>query len=91
MLFDRFWKLYPRKQNKQGARRAWNKLSPDMELCRTMSAALRRQMQSEEWTKDGGRFVPYPSTWLNGRRWEDEVPPPPGEAEPPKEAWGWGA
>ena len=23
--------------------------------------------------KDGGQFVPHPTTWLNQRRWEDEV------------------
>lgn len=22
--------------------------------------------------KDNGQYIPYPSTWLNQRRWEDE-------------------
>ena len=25
-------------------------------------------------TKDGGQYIPMPSTWLNGKRWEDEAP-----------------
>ena len=28
---------------------------------------------SDEWTKDDGKYIPHPSTWLNQRRWEDEV------------------
>lgn len=72
-LFDRFWQAYPKKRGKQDARRAWAKLNPSMELCRTMSAALTQQKQSDDWTREGGRFVPYPATWLNGRRWEDEI------------------
>lgn len=95
LMFDRFWHMYPRKVSKQAARRAWDKLKPDMLLCSQMSRALKAQMQSEEWTRDGGRFIPYPSTWLNGRRWEDELTPAPVSnpdtpAQPRQEAWGWG-
>lgn len=74
MLFDRFWKAYPKKKGKKKARDVWAKLVPDMELCRKMSAALEAQKKSREWTKDNGDFIPYPATWLNGRRWEDEIP-----------------
>lgn len=71
-LFERFWSAYPRKQNKERARRAWKKLNPDIALCRIMSDALERDKQSEQWRKDGGVYIPHPSSWLNGRRWEDE-------------------
>ncbi len=27
---------------------------------------------SKDWLKDNGQYIPYPSTWLNQRRWEDE-------------------
>jgi hypothetical protein len=74
MLFNRFWACYPRKVGKQEARKAWDKLKPDLILCSQMSRALKAQMQSEQWTRDGGRYIPHPSTWLNGRRWEDETP-----------------
>ena len=89
-LFERFWSAYPRKQNKERARRAWKKLNPDVELCRIMSAALERDKQSDQWRRDGGEYIPHPSSWLNGRRWEDEhgtvVPayePPPGNVRAP--------
>lgn len=71
--FDRFWALYPKKRNKPAALRAWRTINPTAALCMTMSRALKRQMRSEEWTKDGGRYVPYPASWLNGHRWEDAV------------------
>jgi hypothetical protein len=33
---------------------------------------LALQRQSAQWQRDDGQFIPHPSTWLNGRRWEDE-------------------
>jgi hypothetical protein len=69
--FDNFWSLYPRKEAKQSARKAWRKVKPD-ELPAIL-AGLRVAMQTEQWQKDGGQFVPLPATWLNGRRWEDEI------------------
>lgn len=74
MLFDRFWAAYPKKRDKMRARKAWKKLAPDMELCRVMAKALEQQKQSNDWLKDGGTYIPNPSTWLNNHRWEDELP-----------------
>ena len=71
--WDRFWAMYPRKVDKAKAIRAWNRLKADRKLMQTMSAALKAQRASEEWRRDNGRAIPYPSTWLNNRRWEDEV------------------
>lgn len=71
-LFDLFWAAYPRKVAKDKALRAWRRLNPDPELFQAMSAALERAKASREWQKEGGAYIPYPATWLNGRRWEDE-------------------
>lgn len=71
--WDRFWAIYPRKVDKAKAIRAWNKLKADRKLMQIMSAALKAQRTSEEWRRDNGRAIPYPSTWLNNRRWEDEL------------------
>jgi len=83
-LFERFWAAYPRKRNKDRARRAWKRLHPDMETCRAMSAALERDKRSRQWTKDSGEFIPHASTWLNNRPWEDgdDAPPTPSTAQP---------
>ena len=70
--FEAFWSAYPKKQNKQNALKAWDKLNPDLSLVETIVAAVERAKRSETWIKDGGRFIPLPTTYLNGRRWEDE-------------------
>ena len=71
-LFENFWKAYPRKTAKQAAIKAWNKLAPDERLTRKLLCSLEAQKQSAQWKDEGGRFIPHPATWLNGRRWEDE-------------------
>ena len=70
--FEFFWEKYPRKDNRQLAVRAWDKLKPDKELCYVMLAALERAKQSLQWTKDLGQFIPLFSTWLNQGRWENK-------------------
>lgn len=72
--FDRFWAAYPRHVNKQGSMRAFEKLKPTEELLEKMIEAIGKQIESEQWTKDNGQYIPHPQTWLNGKRWEDELP-----------------
>ncbi len=81
--FVKFWSAYPRKASKPDAAKAFAKIGPDETTLAAMLAALVWQTKSEQWQRDAGKFVPYPATWLNGRRWEDEPPRtigPPGEA-----------
>lgn len=82
--FQRFWSAYPRKIAKENARKAWHKLKPGPELLAVMLQAIERQKQSEQWRRDEGQFIPHPATWLNGRRWEDQLPLLP--ADPDEEA-----
>lgn len=70
-LFDAFWKSYPRGESKQAAIAAWDKLMPDDDLIDKMATALKRQKKSAEWLRGVG--IPYASTWLNQRRWEDDL------------------
>lgn len=71
--FNAFYAAYPRHEGKAAALKAWNKLAPDVVLQEQMGKALEVQKQSQQWRKDGGQYIPMPSTWLNGKRWEDEV------------------
>lgn len=71
--FNRFWEAYPKKTSKQTALKAWNKLNPNDELVNTILASLEAQKKLPQWTKDNGQYIPYPASWLNGKRWEDEV------------------
>ena len=36
-----------------------------------MMQALEKQKASADWQKANGQYIPNPSTWLNGERWED--------------------
>lgn len=71
-----FWQAYPRKVSKAEAEKAYRKLKPDAALQATLLAAVALQAKSQDWTKDEGRFIPHASTWLNQRRWEDQVATP---------------
>ncbi|MDI3399641.1 helix-turn-helix domain-containing protein [Pseudomonas sp. V88_4] len=78
--FDQFWKLYPKKKSRKDAAKAWAKLKPNEELRQTLITALGSHYISEDWTKDGGRYIPNAATWLNGERWHDELKPAPGKS-----------
>jgi hypothetical protein len=71
--FAAFWTAYPKKVAKPEAMKAWIKAAPDAELAEQIMAGLARAKQSKDWTKDDGQYIPHPTTWLNQRRWEDEV------------------
>lgn len=71
-LFQRFWDEYPKKVDKQKARKAFQKLSVTEDFLEVMLSELLRQKKSQEWRRDGGRYIPHASTWLNGHRWEDQ-------------------
>lgn len=68
--FEAFWTQYPRKENKDRARKAWTALKPGSELQAAMLAALARAKASKQWQDP--QFIPHASTWINGKRWEDE-------------------
>jgi len=71
--FQAFWSAYPRKTAKANALKAFEKLNPDDDLMRVILRALLRWSKSAQWTKDNGQYIPHAATWLNGRRWEDEL------------------
>ncbi|MHB1153416.1 MAG: hypothetical protein ACYCWE_07180 [Eubacteriales bacterium] len=73
LFFDAFWKDYPKKQGKSEALKAFLKLSPDKELLYKMLEAIKLFSRTESWKRGNGQYIPLPSTWLNGKRWEDEA------------------
>ena len=72
-LFDEFWAAFPRKVGKDAALKAFEKRRPDRAMLDQMLAAIAKQRASPDWQKDGGQFIPHPTTWLNQGRWQDEV------------------
>lgn len=67
--FEEFWEAYPKKKSKDDAIRAWRKKKPPLA---DVLAALAWQTKSHDWTKDGGAYIPYPASYLNGGGWKDE-------------------
>lgn len=70
--FEQFWAAYPKKAAKQDALKAWDKLTVDESLLVQILAGIMRLRTSAQWCREAGRFIPYPATFLNGRRWNDE-------------------
>jgi hypothetical protein len=75
--FARFWRTYPKKRSKGQAERAFFRIDPDEQLLATMIATIERATTSEDWLKEGGKYIPHPATWLGARGWEDEMTAPP--------------
>ena len=71
--FLQFWNAYPKKVGKDKALESWNKTRPNIE---EVLKALDWQVKSDQWFKNGGQFIPNPTTYLNQGRWKDEPPIP---------------
>lgn len=69
--FSEFWKAYPKRVAKEAARKAFSKLKMDDEIFDKIIKAINRQGLCNTEIQ----FVPFPATWLNGHRWEDELTP----------------
>lgn len=68
--FDDFWTIYPRREGKGAAKKAWAKavkILPASELLPIVRSYSVRVDGTEK------RFIPFPATWLNQERWADEV------------------
>lgn len=68
--FDEFWAAYPKKVAKKKAAGIWKRRKLDKVADRIIADVKRRTTSDGEWVRG---FVPHPTTYLNGDRWEDEV------------------
>jgi len=66
--FDLFWDLYPKKVGIETARKAWKKLKPNQPLFDLIKTHL-----SYAYIATDKQFIPNGSTYLNQKRWTDEV------------------
>jgi hypothetical protein len=67
---------YPKKTNKEFAKKVFAKLKVDEELLNKILRSLDIQTRTI-WKDKDAQYIPHPSTWLNGKRWEDEIAAPP--------------
>ena len=68
--FEKFWEIYPRKENKKKAMEKWKKMKVTEELFETIEKSIKSHKETKQW-KD--YIIPHATTWLNQERWEDEV------------------
>jgi len=80
--FLSFWSAYPKKIGKDAAWKAWNGRNEDRPEIRFILDALNQQKSSEQWTRNHGQYIPYPSKWLNQGWWANEV-----EIKKQQETW----
>ena len=64
--FSEFWSLYNKKEGKKDCLKIWSKLNEEdhKQIMERLPIWLSNHAN--------GQFRPYPKTFLNGRRWEDE-------------------
>jgi len=75
-VFLNFWDQYPNKKGKEEAFKAWRKHNPNMEV---VIKAVNAQKEEKARLNQERKFCPeWPnaSTWLNNKRWEDEIKEP---------------
>lgn len=70
--FNRFWDVYPKKVSKGDAKKAWDTGKCHKQIDAIL-ASLEKHRLWTEWTKEGGRYIPYPATWLRAMGWENET------------------
>jgi hypothetical protein len=70
--FESFWKEYPRKVAKGKCRELWKRLKPCESLKNKILESVIVQRDSLAWSREEGKFIPHPSTWLLQKRWQDE-------------------
>lgn len=80
--FALFWAAYPRKVEKQETLAVWQRMGLGNGVFGAVMRGLQTAVASEQWKREGGKYVPHPHRWLKKRRWEDEIPGRPDDADP---------
>lgn len=71
MWFESFWEIYPKHQDKKKAKQKFLKLCTNEKEYKAIMDGLRNVLPI--WAKKDTKYIPMPTTWLNGERWNDEV------------------
>ena len=82
--FADFWQVYPTKREKKKAREAWKRHKLDARADEIIADVEKRQRLDEQWQRG---YIPHPTTYINGHRWEDEVAQSRSEPRPPAQRY----
>lgn len=68
--FQEFKAIYPRRKDFPNAERTWKRLKLD-KIADQILFHVKQSIAKDATWKAG--YIPLPTTYLNGKRWEDEV------------------
>lgn len=71
--FEEFWSVYPRKVAKIKAWESYQRLNPQNGLHQKILRSVAEHEKTGQWQKDGGEFIPHPTTFLNQKLFDDEL------------------
>lgn len=78
--FQEFWNEYPRKIGRAKVEKIWQKIMRDTlnsgeanNLAHKIIESVKSQKKTNQLGNPDQNFVPHPSTWLNQKRWQDEI------------------
>jgi DNA-binding transcriptional regulator YhcF (GntR family) len=83
--FQTFWSAYPRRIGKGAARTAFKKALKFSSANEILKGATAYAAHCEEMGTEK-QYIPHPSTWLNGERWDDDLE---SEKTETKKTIGW--
>ena len=72
VLFDEWWALYPRKQDKKKALVAWTKQGCEKNA-ESLIDTLRNQIANDAQYSGDQQYIPLPSSYLNKEKFNDEI------------------
>ena len=73
--FGDWWSEYPVKVEKKRAEEIWIRKKCDRIADTLIADVKKRKAEDGAWLKDGGKYIPNPTTYLNGERWADAIKP----------------
>ena len=85
--FEDFWASYPKRVGKGTARKAWAAALKRGANPQTVISAAGRHADAWKRADTDRQYIPYPATWLNGERYDDEQLPT-APQPPPTSATG---
>lgn len=71
--FEDFWKVYPKKRNRKRSEMLWKRQNLNNIADKLISDVQKRC--GTEWKGKAVQYIPDPSTYINGERWQDDVLP----------------
>ena len=89
--FARFWSAWPshpRKKSKDKCLARWHQDRLEAKADHVL-AVLAAEKETDQWSKEAGRFIPAPLTWLNQQRWDADLADIAGEQGRGGDYAGW--